>query len=280
MKNEFGRLGTLLSGLALVLVVAACAPNRGPTDARLSGPTAGDLQRILATPRPPAIITPPGEVPRLSQRSAARLTDAALSDQRGARRVEIASVPLLRSTPAGATFLAMTGHRALAQGEPAASCPALVTAPPNAPDARTAALAALAACGEQLALRGTAATCGCRLIALDDALLAPIERFAFAPAVSALLNDNGRATRLIAEAELINGAAVTRLRNANAEVGVLRASGDNRQISGMIDGVRYAGTRTPFGFRRGRLAERVELTSNNDKKISLLIGVERRDATK
>lgn len=269
----------VFAALCATLLVAACVGPAQVRDARLSGPKDGDLQRILAAPRPPAIITPAGEAPRLSQRSVARLSVAALSEQRGARPVEIAAVPMLRSTGAGATYLAMEGHRALAQGEPAASCPALAAASPGAPSAQASAIDALGACAAQLSARAAAPTCGCRLIALDDALLAPIERFSFASAVSALLIDGGRATRLIAEAELADGVAITRLRDATGEIGVLRKEVGEETVSGEIGGVTYTGLRQPFGFRRGRLAERIIMTDADGAEISLLVGVERRDAT-
>lgn len=280
VKNRFGAATRRCFWLAVGCLLASCATPRGESvDPRLTGPRDGDLQRILASPRPPRVIATAEQPALLSPRAMARLTTETLSEQRGARQVQIAAVPLLRSTPEGVAFLAMAGHRALAQGEPVASCPALSVAPANAPNAVAAAEVSLAQCRAELARRGSPAACGCRLIALDNALLAPLGHFAFAPAVSALMISDTTATRLIAEAEILNGAEIIRLRTAAGEIGTLRASGERDDISGTIDGVRYAGTRAPFGYRRGRLAERMTLTSSAGDHLSLLIGVERRDAT-
>ena len=280
MKNRFGASLRRLIWLAAGAFLASCAaPNSAPQDPRLTGPRDADLQRILATPRPPRVVATADQPANFSPRAAARLTFEALSQQRGARQVQIAAVPLLRSTTEGATFLEMAGHRALAQGEPSASCPALSHAPPNAPNPVAAATVSLSQCLDELARRGAPASCGCRLIALDDALLAPLGRFAFAPAVSALMIHEGTATRLIAEAEVLNGTEIIRLRTAAGEVGTLRALPSGDEIAGVINEVRYSGTRTPFGYRRGRLAERLTLQSPSGERLSLLIGVERRDAT-
>jgi hypothetical protein len=109
--------------------------------------------------------------------------------------------------------------------------------------------------------------------------LAPIERFAFAPAVSALMIVGGKATRLIAEADVQGGVAITHLRHASGEIGVLHATGTSDEVLAIINDVAYTGGRKPFGFRRGRLAERITLTGAAGERLSLLIGVERRDAT-
>lgn len=280
VKIRFGALAQRLIWLAIAGGMTSCAVPSGPAnDPRLAGPRDSDFQGILAPPRPPSVVIGAGQPAQIAARAATRLTTTALSEQRGARLVQIAAVPLLRSTPEGAAFLAMQGHRALSQGEPVAACPALSVAPSNAPTSIAAAEVSLTQCAAELVRRNAPETCGCRLIALDNALLAPIGRFSFAPAVSALLIERGKATRLIAESEVQNGIAITRLRNVAGEVGVLRATGNSDEISGVIDDVSYSGTRAPFGFRRGRLAERITMTSAAGERLSLLIGVERRDAT-
>lgn len=280
MNNGYSAVALRWVGLAALCFAVGCAAPVAPSgESRLKGPQAGDLQRILAPPRPPRVIANVAETPQISARTAARLTFPVLEEQRGARLVQIAAVPLLRSTPEGAAFLAMTGHRALAQGEPPESCPALSHAPQGAPTPVAAGEASLTKCTGELRRRGVSASCGCRLIALDDALLAPITRFSFAPSVSALLIADGDAMRLIAEVDIENGVAVTHLRSAVGEVGVLRTTGANDHVGGVINDVAYTGTRKPFGFRRGRLAERLTMTSAAGDQLTLLIGVERRDAT-
>lgn len=280
MKNQYSARARRWVWLVAAYVLASCAAPSGPTpDPRLTGPRDGDLQRILASPRPPLVVATPSQPAQLSPRSMARLTPEALSEQRGTRLVQIAAVPLLRSTQEGAAFLSAQGHRALAQGEPTASCPALSVAPPGAPTAFAATQASLTLCLDVLARRGAPATCGCRLIALDNALMAPLGRFSFAPAVSALMIKGRKATRLIAEAEVQGDVAITRLRDAAGEIGVLSAASASDEVAAIIDGVVYIGTRAPFGFRRGRLAERITLTGEDGERLSLLVGVERRDAT-
>jgi hypothetical protein len=69
------------------------------------------------------------------------------------------------------------------------------------------------------------------------------------------------------------------LRNASGAVAVLGLKGGDAELRlRSAPTVIWRGPREFFGYRRGRLSERMVLTSDDGKIIRLLIGVENRDA--
>ncbi len=209
--------------------------------------------------------------------------------RRGLRMLEVTEIPYLRASAVGAAFLAGPVSRALARGEPAASCPAAAAAI-DAPDRPEAARRALAGCFDKLEAEGAAPTCGCRLAVVDNILLERRESFAFAPAVSAHLiaprsaggRGAGSPSLLVAEAlPPEDGAERVLLRDAGGPVGVIALEGEQAAmtLAGAPDRV-YYGARKPFGFRRGRIAERLELADADGRRLDVLIGVEERDVFK
>lgn len=259
-------------------ILSACAGPEGPSDPRLSGPSATDLERLEAPRAPLRFAAADAESVRAVVQAAARF--AARPDGRF-DRVQISAIPYLRRSPEGARFLATPAPRALARGAPEHACPAAgVGADPVS--TASAAETALNACFAQLARREAGDECGCRLLAVDHRLTAPAESFVFAPVVSARLFAPGdrRMTLLAAETELADdGSEILLLRDARGVAGRVALAGDTATLR-FTDrpDIVYAGPRRPFGYRRGRLAERLTLSAADGSALTLLIGVERRDA--
>ncbi|MEL7462732.1 MAG: hypothetical protein AAFN79_01600 [Pseudomonadota bacterium] len=196
--------------------------------------------------------------------------------------MEASSLPFLTSSVEGAAYLGADRVRALARGEPAHRCPA-AAAVSGAASRPAAVAASLEACFAQLAARGADADCGCRVAALDEFLLDRRVSFGYATAVSALVVGDGREpAHLIAEALPPEGREQTVvLRDLNGEIGRAVLSGDQAQVrlNGAPERI-FAGPRNRFGYRRGRMAERLELADEGGARLNVLIGVERRDVVR
>ena len=215
-------------------------------------------------------------------RSAVRYVTTRLPDARGLRRLQISEIPYLRRSPEGAAFLSRPFPRALARGAPPAKCPAAAASPTGVATADAAVSGALALCFSRLKARGADSSCGCQVLALDNALVAPRSSFAFAPGVTAfLIRDGGApAQRIVAESEpAANGGESVLLRSASGVVGAVAM---NETLAEMrlaaAPDVLWRGERRAFGYRRGRLSERITFTAPDGRSIRLLIGVENRDA--
>lgn len=275
------RIIQVVSTIFLVGTVMACAPKTAP-DPRLSGPSVDDLNRMASAPGAPTIISrSPGDIAAATN-LAARYLGGRLPEARGLRFLEISAIPYLRRSPEGAAFLNLKSPRALARGAPAEICPAAATSSAGAETAIGAMEDALNQCLGQLSARGANTSCGCRVMAVDNALVASRRDFVFAPGVSAFMirSGTGEAERLIAESEPApNGGESVVLRNASGAVAVLGLKGGDAELRlRSAPTVIWRGPREFFGYRRGRLSERMVLTSDDGKIIRLLIGVENRDA--
>ncbi|MEM7271355.1 MAG: hypothetical protein AAF401_19135 [Pseudomonadota bacterium] len=233
------------------------------------------------TPLPPRIVvTEAADLPRAGE-AARRVFTGRFARTRGLRFLEISALPWLRSSPEGAAFVALGAPRAVARGTPAEFCPAAGVSSPGATDAAGASREALNTCIAQLRTRGADPDCGCRLMAVNDAVLAPRDNFAFAPGVAArVLDGEGRsAGLLVAESRPTPEGERVKLLSPQGDVAILLLSGNDAELV-LVDQPEtiWRGTRRAFGYRRGRLAERVELQSESGERMSVLIGVERRDA--
>lgn len=268
------------AAFALVSLLFGCAPST--PGARLSGPSSQDLLRLWAPAAPQNIVA----ADRAGIAAAAAGAEAASTSRVSAlprsRRIEISALPWLRSSPEGAIFLASSLPRALARGAPAQTCPA-AAASPSVPQPATrpeAAAAALGACHDQLRRRNADAACGCRLVAVDETLLAPLSEFGYAPVVSALMIEPNGPRRLVAETlRPVDGVELVMLRDTQREIARVALLGEEAELIFVAQpGVHYFGAREPFGYRRGRLAERLSLKSPEGEELTLLIGVEARDA--
>ncbi len=266
-----------LGALMLAGLLAACAS--GPVD------PPGPLAQQLFLPLTPA--------PEISARSEAELADALTAARRIAAgraadarpRVEAVAEPFLYGSPIGRRFLAASGARALAVGDPPASCPAAWIGESartrRAADGLEAAVAkALRGCLS--ALEGRAG-CGCRLMALDDMLLAEPRAFSYAPGVGG---------RLIGAATGGKGAPLTVAERATEDpartlIGFFDAAGpvalgelDDDGAARLIllaSGATFEGARERRGWRRGRIVERLLLRDPDGRRIIALIGFEPAD---
>ena len=262
-------------------MIAACAPVGEPADPRLSGPSATDLNRLLVAQASPRLIAKDALSATQASSIAARVLRTSASSRQRLKSLEISAIPFLRRSPAGIEFLARSGHRALARGEPAASCPAAAASPPTVASPEMAAKGALEACLAQLNRRRAPETCGCRLLAVENRLLAPASDFSFAPSVSAFLLDsaNRKLRALVAESgDAVAGIETAFLRDPGGTVGQIRFYDTSAELTFARDPDRvWRGERQFFGYRRGRLAERLVLKDDAGAALTLLIGVERRD---
>lgn len=244
------------------------------------------LQRLVLPAAPPRIEAQDAEGVDRAMRLVERYDRHKLEEQRRTRLIEAVQTPLLYEAPAGRRFLSAPGARALAIGDPPEMCPAigLATSPAPAPRAETAAKA-LNQCLERLALSHSSAECACRLVALDDTLLAEQTAFSYARGVAARFigGQGALATTLVAEErpeedgsgdvriwflDAVGPKAVARLTEAGkAELAVLE--GDN----GALTASRYyRGRWESEGFRRGRLAEKLYLKDEDGDRLIALIG--------
>jgi hypothetical protein len=214
----------------------------------------------------------------------ARVAAARLSASPGrARPVESAGAPFLHGAPHGRAWLASAPPRALARGEPAPSCPAIgMAAAPEAASPPDAAAQALGRCLDQLEARAAPADCGCRLLALDGALVAPLSEFAYAAGVGARLVgaaaaggrplvalERGDSDPALTEVAFLDAGGV-------AAVAQLAADGAARLLL-LGDGAVYQGRREFRGWRRGRLTERLLLEGPDGDRLIALIGFEPAD---
>lgn len=246
--------------------------------AQTGGPSGADLERMAAPAAPPSLVASDSIDISSTSAGAATASASRFRELRGTRMVEVSEIPWLRASPEGALFIKSAFPRALARGEPAQSCPAASASDAGAGSRKEAASSALYKCLEMLERRDAAESCGCRLVAVDDTLLTTQEDFIYAPGVPALMMGPGEPLRLVAETvPPIDGVELVSLRAANGEVARLALGGEVAELL-LMNGEKFSGAREPFGYRRGRLAERLTLTSTEGTKMTLLIGVEASDA--
>ncbi|MGB0508029.1 MAG: hypothetical protein ACPGGK_17715 [Pikeienuella sp.] len=209
---------------------------------------------------------------------ARRLTPERLASARGSRMIEVAALPWLRSAPEGMAFLSAAAPKALARGAPDSSCPVAKISKPYAKTAEEAAISALSQC---VAALSNTSNCGCQLIAMDSVVLAPRTDLSFAPSVTATLINGEASTRLVADQRSENADGEVTLRHASGYYGVIQLSNDQAEMTlAAQPGKVFTGHREKFGYRRGRVAERLVLTSQSGEKLTVLIGVEYRDVSK
>ncbi len=224
------------------------------------------------------------EVPPILARSSTEADEAAIRAAGAAgaaaaspARVEAAEAPFLYAAPVGRRFLATAGPRALARGEPPERCPAAAAA-----SGASAAEAARSAARQCLgALPVGAAGCACRLLAVDDTLLAEPDAFVYAPGVGGRLVGLGQGARPLTVEERGTDdpdRTVIAFFDAGGPVALaeLDADGDARLVM-LESGALFEGAREPRGWRRGRLLERLLLTGAGGKRLIALVGFEPAD---
>lgn len=266
--------GRMSKSSILILIIATAGACSGAPQAPPGGPA------LIAMAGAPGIVAADSDGVADARIAAARI--AGSSDR--SRPVEAAGAPFLHGSPHGRAWLAGAPPRALARGEPGPSCPAIGMAmAPEAVSPPDAAGRALSRCLDQLEERGAPADCGCRLLALDGALVAPLSDFAYAQGVGA---------RLIGGAATAGGRPLVALERGDSdpaltEVAFLDAGGvaavaqlaedGGARLLLLGDGVVYQGRREFRGWRRGRLTERLLLESPDGERLIALIGFEPAD---
>ncbi len=248
--------------LAIVALLAACADDGPPPAAGLRAARAGPVTAMALAE---------------ARAAAADAAERALSAPR-VPRIEPAAAPFLFSAPEGRAFLAApVAARALARGAPREWCPTIgLAAAPEAADPAAAAERALRRCLAARDERARAAGCGCRLLALGDALLAPQSALDYAPGVGARLIGLGDGRPLIARETPAEGAgAVVAFESAAGRVAEARLAPDGTATLTLDDGgAVFEGRRERLGWRRGRIVERLLLRDAAGRRLIALIGIE------
>jgi hypothetical protein len=193
-----------------------------------------------------------------------------------ARPIAAEFLPLLHAAPEGRTFAGLPEPRALVQGEPAALCPALSAAGGSGIEGAVA--AAVADCRDRLARSSAPPDCGCRLLAVNSVLAAPLADFAYATGLPARLIRDGRLDPLIlvAEERLTEaGEAETLIRAGSVPVWLVRYRAPDRAelvplaADGSAAGPARPAGRRLLGLDRGRFRERLTLPGEG---LTILIG--------
>lgn len=266
-------------------------------------PTVIDAARLVQPPQPPRIIA--ASARDIADAAAATAPDRldSLRSKRGATFYEGPQAPFFFESEIGRAYLSAGPGRAWARGAPAASCP-FVGVALDAADPAAAARAALEAC---LARRPAAARdeCACRLLAVDDLLLAADDAYAYPRGVAAKLvplEPAGPEIALIAEqffaptadggggdmalsagdlALLAAGGARLRLRPLSGEAARLDLRPDGTARLFWLDdgGAALTGAWSSEGFRRGRLTRLVALRHPDGRAFTLQIGYDPEEAT-
>jgi len=262
----------ILSGVML----AACAA----TPEAPQGPLA--RQRLLPLAPPPQIVAG-SEAGLADALTAVRRLEAKRDAAAAAPRVEAVAEPFLYGSPLGRRFLALAPARALAIGDPPERCPAagIGHEPGDGAAARRAAAGeALRRC---LAAGDGRAACGCRLLALDDMLLAGPRAFTYAPGVGGrLVGDGagGRGAPLTVSERATDDPARTLIGFFDAAgpvaVGEVDDGGAARLVM-LESGAAFQGARERRGWRRGRIMERLLLSDAAGRRLIALIGFEPAD---
>jgi hypothetical protein len=205
------------------------------------------------------------------------------ADGPASRAVGAAQVALLQGSPDGRAYSAVRVQRAFVLGAPPAQCPARVAAAGGAAPG-DAMGAALRGCFAQLRAAAAPDACGCRVVAADDLLLAPLADFAYAPGVSGWIEAPSLGLDLhlaVREESALDGARVLRFLTDLGEGGsriearlapdgaatmIMRTAGAPPQI--------FTGVHRPEGMRRGRYADRLRLRDDQGREAVVLVGYE------
>lgn len=217
--------------------------------------------------RPPIVFAKDAAGVEIARTLISRLTPDALRERQGARRVDANELPWLSGSEAGRDFLSRTGNRVLVRGRPQGFCPmALAESAPSAPLSMLA-RSALTRCLEQ-APDG----CGCRVVAINDALLTTLDEVTYATGIAARLRARSLGLDDLLVAEETPDRRIL-LRDLSGVVGEVAFNGDDgASITLRGTDKTFRGTARKVGFRRGRLAQRIYATSEAGDRLSLLIG--------
>ncbi len=292
----------------MLALMASCTPGLH-ANRTTDEPTSIRLQSLRQPVNPPEIVA---KTPAQAASEAARLAPGgvrenlldAMRENDRTKRIDAPQSPFFFESAIGRAYLAAgvagTSGRALAQGWPSEHCPAFGVALPE-PDQATAARVALERCLADMP-DSAAKDCGCRLLALDDVLLAEPEAFVYARGVSALVYHpaSGRSTTLVAEerhprdmvaevaqtlepenlSALSRGARRLWLLSPNRPAAAFDMAADGQAALVFVEGTRndltpgrkLIGHWRSDGFRRGRMAGVAQLSDDNGDQYVVLFG--------
>lgn len=226
------------------------------------------FQSILAMERPPVIVVKSNDDLRVADNLVSRLNIQKLAARKDTEYVDADALPWLSGSAPGREFLAARGSRVLVRGHPQEFCPiALTETAAGSVPIRNVARTAFNRCLAQVP-----PGCGCRLIAMQDALLATQEEVTYATGIAARIKARslGLDDLLVAE-EQQDGSVI--LRDLSGVIGSV-VSGPDDAVTIKLKGSEtvYSGTARDVGFRRGRVAQRIYAKNEAGERVSLLIG--------
>lgn len=262
-------LQTTATFLTLFVLLVACG-NTGASSGseRARTPESVNAQQILIMDRPPIVTADDAARVEMAHRLISRMSVTDLQSRQGARRVDASELPWLSGSATGRDFLTSSGTRVLVRGRPQSFCPVAFTETggpgvPKADIARNALNRCLAEVPDG---------CGCRVVAIDDALLVKRDEITYATGIAARIRARslGLDALLVAE-EQQDGSIL--LRDLSGIVGKVSISKDRTTTVELRNSSTvYQGQARDVGFRRGRLARRIYATNDAGERFSLLIG--------
>ena len=267
------RLVNLLRNFALILpmfaLVATCSDARNPgTSKRERASESVNTQKILTFSRPPIITAMDPAGVETARTLVSRLTPEKLLDRKGARFVAASELPWLGSSPLGRAYLASGPNRILVRGQPQNSCPIAFR---DSSDRKTP-IAEVARRVLTRCLDSAPKGCGCRIVAMGNALFTKREEITYATGVSARIRSKSlNLDELLVAEETDNGEILLRdlsgvigsVEVQNDQIAIVRLKGETAVFTGSVRNV---------GFRRGRLARRIYAATASGERLSLLIG--------
>jgi hypothetical protein len=237
-------------------------------------------RQLLAFKTTPAFIsTRPGEIDATIEALGRFAARAPLRGDQ-TRKTSPSQVALLHGSSDGRAYLSVAGPRAFVIGAPPAQCPARVAAAGG--DAPADAIgAALRGCFAALKAARAPETCGCKVMAMGAALLAPLPEFAYAPGVSGWIVAPALGLDLhLAVREGVSPDGVRRLdflTGPGADIRAALARDGTAMLIVRRDGeapLELIGVHRPEGLRRGRFADRLRVTDAEGREAVALIGFE------
>ena len=223
---------------------------------------------MLAMERPPVIVVKGVEDLQAASTRISRLKIPELAKRRDTKFVDTDALPWLSGSAPGREFLTARGNRVLVRGHPQEFCPVALTGTAAAP----ATIAGVVRSALERCLARVPDGCGCRVIAMQNALFATQEEVTYATGVTARIRARslGLDGLLVAE-EQQDGSIL--LRDLTGIIGTV-VTGTDGVATVRLEGsdTIYSGRARDVGFRRGRLAQRIYARNAAGEQVSLLIG--------
>lgn len=264
--NELRKLALFLP---LFAILASCSDSTDTVASqreRLSESV--QKQSLLAMEHPPVIVVKDAESLRDAGTLISRLKIPELARRKDTKFVDANALPWLSGSASGRDFLTSQGSRALVRGHPQEFCPIALaeTAPASVPIA-TVAKTAFEKCLQQVQ-----PGCGCRLIAMENALFATQAEVTYATGIAARIQARSLGLDDLLVAEEQQGGGIL-LRDLSGIVGTV-VTGPGGTVTVRLKGsdTAYTGVSRDVGFRRGRLAQRIYAKNAAGERVSLLIG--------